>query len=162
MGTITRGLKSIEFAPLVSDGGPGTVFSSWGLSDRDSSVTHVEGDPTLDRLYSHESDTALDVQVTGGEMPFLVTVVDPDLATFAKAFGGTVTGTGATATYSFPSAKYIQDLTVKITPKKGLIETINRGSVYAKLNADYAKVGKVAIDIVVEPLLPEKTGVGPV
>lgn len=153
MGTITRGVAKIEFAPPIA-GAPGTVFEALGLTDRDNPVTQIEADPTLDYLYSHELDPALDTEVTAGEMPFVMTVVDPSLATFAKVFGGTVTGTGGTATYGLPRTKLLQNFTVRITPKKGLIYTINYGSVYGKINADFAKAGKLAIDVVVQPLLP--------
>lgn len=162
MGKITRGLDKIEVGDVAVDGGPGTSLATLGFTDRDSPVTMVEADPTIDRLYAHEIDTPLDTEVTGGESPFIFTVVDPDLATMAEIFGGTVTGTGSTATYSMPSTKVIKRQTVKITPKKGLIVTIVDGAMYGKINGDWAKAGKVAIDVVVEPQQPTKADTDPI
>ncbi len=157
---ITRGLDKIEVGDVAVDGGPGTTLAALGLSDRDSAVTLIEEEPTIDRLYAHEIDEPLDVEVTGGTKQLLFTVVDPDLDTLAKIFGGTVTGTGATATYELPSSKSILDQTVKITPRKGLVITMARAAVYGKINADFAKAAKFAVDIVAEALQPAKAGVG--
>lgn len=162
MGVITRGVAKIEVGDVAVDGGPGTTLDILGYSDRDSPVTQVEADPTLDRLYAHEIDTPLDTEVTGGEMPFIWTVVDPDVETLAAIFGGTVTGTGDTATYGLPSSKSMFNKTVKITPKKGLVCTIVNAAFYGKINADYAKAGKFAVDCVAEPQQPTKADTAPV
>lgn len=156
MSKITRGLGRIEMGDVAGDGGPGTDLEPLGKTDRDSPITMVEGDPTIDRLHSHEDDDPLDTEVTGGEKPFLFTIVDPDLETFARIFGGTVTGTGLGATWGFPSNKSIKNQTVKVYPKKGLIRTIVNGAVYGKINDDMSKAGKLAIDVVVEPMKPTK------
>lgn len=156
MGKITRGLAKIEMGDVAADGGPGTDLDPLSKTDRDSPITMVEADPTIDRLFSHEDDDPLDTEVTGGEKPFLFTIVDPDLATFARIFGGTVTGAGDAATWGMPSNKAIKNQTVKAYPKKGLITTIVNGSVYGKINHDMSKAGKLAIDVVVEPLKPTK------
>lgn len=159
---ITRGLDKIEVGDLAGDGGPGTTLAALGYSDRDSAVTLIEEDPTVDRLYAHEIDEPLDTEVTGGAKQLLFTLVDPDLAALAAVFGGTITGTGSTATYEFPSTKTILEQTVKITPRKGYIITITRGALYGKINADFAKAAKFAVDIVVDALQPTKAGIGPI
>lgn len=159
---ITRGLDKIEVGPVAEDGGPGTVLSVLGYSDRDSAVTLVEEDPEINRLYAHEVDDPLDTEVTGGNKQFIWTVVDPDLATLAGIFGGAVTGTAPNQTYNFPSSKSISEKTVKITPRKGYVITIPRGGMYGKINADFAKSGKFAVDLVVDALTPTKTGTGPI
>ncbi|MCF2498401.1 hypothetical protein [Dyadobacter chenhuakuii] len=160
MGKITRGLDKIEVGDVAADGGPGASLDVLGKTDRDSPVTMVEADPTIDRLYSHEDDDPLDTLVTAGEKPFLFTVVDPTLATLATIFGGAVTGSGNAATYHLPSSKAIKNQTVKITPKKGLVITVVNGALYGKINADFARAGKFAVDVVVEPQKPTKAATG--
>jgi len=159
---ITRGLDKIEIGAVAVDGGAGTTLAVLGYSDRDSPVTLIEEDPTIDDLYAHEIDTPLDTEVTAGKTELLFTVVDPNAATLASIFGGTATGTGTGATYDFPSSKSITDKTVKITPRKGLVITIPRGGMYGKINADFAKAGKFAIDIVVSVLQPTKADTAPI
>lgn len=158
---ITRGLDKIEVGAVGADGGAGTTLAVLGYSDRDSPVTLIEEDPTIDDLFAHEIDIPLDSEITAGKTELLFTVVDPDATTLASIFGGTATGTGTGATYDFPSSKSIADKTVKITPKKGLIITIPRGGMYGKINADFAKAGKFAIDMVVTVLQPTKANTAP-
>lgn len=162
MGIITRGLTSIRVGNVAGDGGPGTSLAKLGNTYRESPVTMVEADPTIDRLYSHEYDTPLDTEITGGESPFVFSIVDPSIDTLVSVFGGVKTGSGDTATYNMPSRKSIKNQTVEISPRKGLQVTIVNGAFYAKINADFAKAGVVVLDCVVEPQLSTKTGTGPV
>jgi len=158
---ITRGLSKIEVGVLAGDGGPGTSLNTLGFTDRDSAVTLIEEDPTIDRLYSHEEDDPLDTEITAGAKTLLFTLVDPDPDALASVFGGSATGSGTGATYDFPDTKEILIRTVKITPRKGMIITIPRGALYGKINADFARSGKFAVDIVVEVTKPTKAGVAP-
>ncbi len=160
MATITRGLTAIRIGNVAGDGGPGTSLNRLGDTYRDSAVTMVESDPTIDRLYAHEHDDPLDTEITKGETPFIFSVVDPDIDTLVAIFGGAKTGSGDSATYHMPSSKAIKNQTVEITPKKGLQVTIPNAALYGKINADFARAGVVVIDMVAEPQKPTKAGVG--
>lgn len=150
---ITRGLDEIALAPMI-DKGPGTVFAPLGLTDRDSPVTMLEEDPTSNDLFSHELDPAIDSMKTKGATQMLWTIVDPDLDTLVAVFGGSKTGTGATAVYNQPSQMLVKEQTLRITPKKGYIITPTRCNVYGKINGDFAAEGKLAIDMVADILAP--------
>lgn len=159
---ITRGLSKIEVGAVAVDGGPGSVLAALGFTDRDSAVTLIEEDPTVDRLYAHEVDDPLDTEITAGSKTLVFTLVDPDPAALASVFGGAADGSGTGATYDFPDTKEILERTVKITPRKGMVITIPRGALYGKINADFARAAKFAVDIVVEVLKPTKEGVAPI
>jgi len=162
MAAITRGVGKIEIGTIAVDGGVATTWATLGYTDRDSTAALTEEDPTREELFALEVDTAVDVDTTGGAITLTYSILNPDTATLAALWGGTVTGTGNAATWSRPGTAVSLEKSVKITPKKGLTITIVRGSVVPKLNFDLTKAGKFVIDIVVTVLQPTKANVDPV
>lgn len=157
--TITRGLTRVEFADLAPDGGPGTVFQALGYTWRDEEIVLLEEDPEVTDLFSHELDDSLDRQVTGGAKELTFNVVDPNLQTYVKVFGGSITGSGASAVYSMPSKKYVAYKTVRIVPEKGDVYTINRAQVVGTLDANFSRGDVVTVAISAAVLIPTKAGV---
>lgn len=156
---VTRGLAAVEIAMPNPDGSPGTVFETLGYTDRDSPVTLTEEDPTEDELNAHEIDTALDVEYTAGAKTLELTLVAPVVEVFKRLFGGTITGSGDNQVVSIGNNRAPLDVTLRVLPRKGLVYQSTKTSLWAKINADWAKSSKVGIDITGKVLAADGTNV---
>lgn len=161
MSKITRGVNTIEVGAIASDGGPGTALAVLGLTLA-GTAKMSQSDATTQDILVEESDVPLDSIITPGSIAFNWTIANPDTATLVTLFGGTATGTSPNKTWNMPAAVITQELTVKVTPKKGMTVVFPRASVTAKMNGDFSKTAVFGIDVTITPLLPTKAGVGPV
>lgn len=159
---ITRGVLSIAFGPIASDGGPGTDLTPFGKTDASATNSFTEDDPTETNYESLEDDDPIDVEVTRGARNLNITVLDITPANMVRALGGTLTGTAPNQTWNAPANMPSIELTAVVTTKQGMSLTIPRGKVTARINHDLSKNGgKLAVDVTVRVLVPTKAGVAP-
>lgn len=162
---MTRGVTAISMGNLASDGGPGTSLTTLGNTDASATNNFVFEDPTITDYMALESDDPIDQEVTAGAKTLSITLLDPIPDAMVRVLGGTVTGAGTGADPKVWNAPlYMPDIeqTVKVTSKKGMNLTINRGKVTATVNHDFAKNGgKLVVNIKVRVLTPTKAGVLP-
>lgn len=155
---LTLGLASIQFGEIASDGTPATTLAPLGLTYKDS-CTMTSEDPEVTEHFAEESEDPILRKPRRGRVSFAFQIMDPDATVLQKLFGGTVTGTPKV--WSSPTVSPLVEQTVKITPEQGLTILIARGSVTAKINAEFKKSGLFLIDVTVVPLTPKKAGVSP-
>jgi hypothetical protein len=162
---MTKGVVSIAMGALASDGGPGTVLTTLGNTDASATNNFTQEDPTITDHMALESDDPIDQDIVAGAKNFQFTLLDPNPDSMVRVLGGTVSGAGTAADpkkWEAPISMPDIEQTVKLTVKKGLNLTINRGKVTAKINHDLAKSGgKLSVDIRVRVLTPTKVGVPP-
>ncbi len=161
MSNITRGVNQITVGAIAVDGGPGATLAALGLT-KEGTAKMSQTDASTQDIMVEESDTPLDSIVTPGKISFTWTIANPDTMTLVALFGGTATGTSPNKIWNMPATVITQELTVKITPRKGMSVTFPRASVTAKMNGDFSKTDVFGIDVTITPLLPTKSGVGPV
>lgn len=150
-GTITRGLLKIELADLAVDGGEGSAYAALGLTTRDSLQVTTE-DPTIDDILAEEVDDPVDITETAGKTTINFTVINPNLQTFQKVFGGTVSA----GKWTPPATPIALEQSIKITPRKGLIYTFPRCSVLPKLDANFTRGQASGLAITATVLKPTK------
>ena len=160
MGLINIGIASITFGAIAPDGGMSTTLTALGFTLEGTAKINTE-DPQLQEFYAEEVDSPIEVDETkGGKMTVQLTIADPDEQTLKNVFGGTVTGTGATAKYSPPNTSVTIEQSIKITPKKGLGFDIPRARVTAKFTPDIGRGKLLGVEITGTVLQPTKVGLG--
>lgn len=152
MSTVTNGISKIEFAPLLAGGLPGTVFTTFGLTSQGTPKLTQE-EPKDTEYFSEESDFIEDIASQIGKSEFVFSVMCADATAMAKVLGGTVSSS-TPKVWSAPRGVASIEGTIRITPRKGQIVTINRGRVRGKINHDMGKTGQLLLDVKVLVLNP--------
>lgn len=156
---ITIGVSKIEVGAIAGDGGMGTTLAIIGKTAEGSASMTTE-DPTLTEFYAEESDTALYTSSKAGKTTFNFSLAAPDLTQLAAVFGGTVSGSGSSATWKRPDAAPVIEKSMKITPQAGIVISIPRASITAKFSGGFSKNDTLKVDIVATVLLPTKANEG--
>lgn len=157
MGQANNGIEKIELGAIAADGGMGTVLASLGFTEEDS-VKLVFEDAEKKEYFAEETDSAWFVSTKAGKKRVEFTVANPDTATLVAVFGGTVTGTGATAVYKAPAVMPVIEQSLKITPKIGLGFNFPRVLVTAKFTDSLGRNSLLGISVTCEILQPTKAG----
>ncbi len=147
---------------MAADGDVGTVFAPLGQTYQDSCKLMTD-DPEVTEHYSEESEDPIVVRQKKGKTTVTFQVMDPDTTTLTAVFGGTITGTGAAGspkTWKAPDVTPQIERSIKITPLQGMVITIPRASIRAKIESDVSRKGIFLISITGVALKPNKAGVG--
>jgi hypothetical protein len=134
-----------------------TTLTPLGYTYENTAQMQQEDGTTTD-FNVEELDTPLATITKPGKLAFNFSIADPDVSTFASIFGGTVSGTGAGATWSAPDASPELEMSVSITPKQGLKFDIPRAKIAAKLNGTFSKENLFLIEVACTVLQPTKAG----
>jgi hypothetical protein len=148
---VTLGLSKIEVGTIAADGGMGTTLAQLGYTYKDTAQMQQEDGTTTD-FTVEELDTPIESITEAGKLTFNFSIADADLTTFAALFGGTATSTS----WSMPDTVPDVEMSVKITPKKGLIFSIPRAKVTAKLNGSFSKTNLFLVEVSCVVLQPKK------
>jgi hypothetical protein len=159
--TYTIGLSKIEIGDTANDGGMGSSLEQLGYTLQDT-CTLTQEDPETTDFYAEEADDPVVSYSRAGKTAFNFSVMNPDVDVLAKLLGGTVTTTGsgdsAVSTWNAPESIPVIEKSVKITPKMGLIFSIPRMKITAKINGNFSKSNVFVIEVAGTVLKPEKTG----
>lgn len=159
MGRVTIGLKSIGFADIAADGGPGTVFVTKFNTSTDS-LTFNQDEPGEKTVDVEESDDPLYIRKTKGRKSVTCNIADMDVDLLAYLEGGVVTtGVGGEKTYAEPDTYTPVYKTVKIEPEEGLTRIINRALLTVTDTGALGKNNEKLYTLTIDPVKPEKTGV---
>jgi len=153
MALITIGLASVQVADILGDGGTGTTFAALGYT-YENTCKFTEADPEETSFYVEEVDDPVETSTKAGDIKLNFSIANPDVDTLVSVFGGKKTGGN---TWEAPASKATIEKSIKITPKKGLIFTVCRANMVAKLNADFSRKGLFLIEIACTVLAPTKT-----
>ena len=155
---ISIGLASIQVSAIAGDGDVGTSFAAIGKTD-EGSATITMADPTFTEFYAEEVDSPLHTAVKQGSIEVKFNLAAPDLTQLAAVFGGSVTGTGSSATWEMPDSTTGIEKSLKITPTAGLILTFPRAQMTAKLVGGLKKTDTLKVEVTAKILQPTKSGV---
>jgi hypothetical protein len=151
---VTLGLSKIEVGAIAGDGGMATTLAPLGYTYQDTAQMQQEDGTTTDFIVE-ELDTPLASITQPGKLSFNFSIADPDVGTLQKIFGGTA----AADTWSAPDASPELELSVRITPKQGLMFEIPRAKIAAKFNGSFSKTSLFLVEVSCSVLQPVKAGV---
>lgn len=158
MGKVTLGLSAIlgsttELASAANafktDG-----YTRFGLTYQDTAnMNQEDGEST--EFFAEEEDEAIDEIEKAGKTTFNFSIMDPDLATLKRLFGGEI----ATDVWAYPDAKAAIEESLQIWPKKGLCFHVSRARIKAKINGEFSKKGLLLIECTATVMKPNTAGV---
>ncbi|MDR1348315.1 MAG: hypothetical protein LBJ63_07840 [Prevotellaceae bacterium] len=154
----TIGLAKIEIGDIDPDGGMGTDLEQLGYTNQDS-CSFTQEDPETTDFFAEELDDPVVSISRAGKTTFNFSVMNPDVTVLQKLLGGTITGTGDAAIWNAPSTIPVIEQSVKITPKQGLVFSVPRMSILAKINGQFSKTNIFVIDVVGTVLIPTDVSV---
>lgn len=154
MSTVTLGLSAI----LGKAGEPAganeifkeTNYTRYGNTYQDTAKMNMEDD-TVTEFFSEEEDEAVDEIIEAGKINFDFSIMDPDLATLKRLFGGEV----AADVWSYPDAKATIEESVIVKSRKGLAFHVPRGLIKAKLTGDFSKKSLLLLQCTVTARKPK-------
>jgi len=152
---VTLGLSAIlgkDSEPSAGDFAE-TGYTAFGLTYEDT-CTMSQDDPETTEFYAEEEDDPVEISEKQGKITFAFSIMNPDLTTLTRLFGGTV----ATNIYAYPDTVATVEESVIIKPKKGLKFQVPRMKLVSKINAEFSKKGLLLIDVVGTVLKPNTTG----
>lgn len=155
MGIISTGIASIAFGVIAVDGGMSTDLEALGYTLEGTAKINTD-DGTETEFMVEETDTAIDTDQTEGKMTVQLTIADPDEDTLVEVLGGTKTGTGASAIFSYPNPLPVIERSIVITPKKGMGLKIPRAKIKAKFSSDIGRGKLMGLEITGTILQPTK------
>lgn len=130
-----------------------TGYTAFGLTYEDT-CNMSQDDPETTEFYAEEEDDPVEISEKQGKITFAFSIMNPDLTTLTRLFGGTV----ATNIYAYPDTVATVEESVIIKPKKGLKFQVPRMKLVSKINAEFSKKGLLLIDVVGTVLKPNTTG----
>lgn len=152
---ITLGLSKI----LGKTGEPTTAdftetgYTPYGLTYQDTAkMSQEDGEET--EFYSEENDDPEEIITKAGKTIFSFSVMNPDLDTLARLFGGTV----ASNIYAFPDATANIEESLLVIPRKGLKFQVPRAKIKAKFNGEFSKKWLLLLECTATVLKPTTSG----
>lgn len=155
MGLVTIGVKSVKYAPLAGDGGPGTVFTALGFTSK-GSLTFNEEAPSKKLVEAEESADPIAIFKRAGARTVTLQLADPDLAALNKIRGGTITTASPNDTYSEDSPVSLVG-TLQIEPEQGFTSiTYNHVSIDGRFSGGLGADQELLLTLEVDILKPKK------
>lgn len=158
MSLISLGLSEIQVGAIAEDGGEATAYTKIGKTYQNT--CKLQQDTADVTEHYEEGQAAPEVRKKKKKVPVLTfSIMDPDVTFLKEYLGGTVTGTGDTAVWSWSDTDEGIVASIRAIPEVGLVYTIPRADIEAVLNADMSSQGINLVDFTVTPLKPTKEGV---
>ena len=153
MGQINNGINKIEIGAKGVADAMGTTLAALGFTTEDSFKVNQSDAETTD-FFVEETDLPIFTTTKAGEFTFTFTVANPDADTLVKVFGGSTTGTGATAVYTAPLVVPVIEQSVKVTPKIGMGFNVPRALITAKFTDSMGRNALLGVEVTVKVLAP--------
>jgi len=154
------GITSIEIGPIGATGAMGTTLAVLGKTYKDSAEL-MQDDPTLTDIESEEDDDPIETIMQKGKTTLKFSIMDYTPETLVKVLGGTVTGTAPNTVWEAPATAEDIQRSVKVTTKTGIVMSIVRAQIIAKLNAKLSKTGVALVDIQCRVMTPTLADTAP-
>jgi hypothetical protein len=152
----TLGLAKIEIGDIAADGGMGTTLAVWGQTLQ-GTCNVTQEDPETNEFYAEELDDPVVSISKRGKTTIAFSVMNPNVETLKKFFGGTVTGEDEEAKWHAPKSLPVIEKSVRITPQMGLIWEFPRMKINAKINGSFSRENIFVIEVSGTALQPTKT-----
>lgn len=158
MSLISLGLSEIQVGTIAQDGGEATSYSKIGKTYQNTCKLQQDSADVTEHF--EEGQSAPEVRKKTKKVPVLTfSIMDPDPAFLAAYMGGSVTGDGDAAMWSWSDTDENIEASIRVVPEVGLVYTIPRADIEAVINADLSTQGINLVDFTVTPLKPTKAGV---
>lgn len=154
-GLINIGVGEIAIGAIAADGGMGTTLAPLGYTEEGSAAINMD-DPTETEFNVEELDTPIHIESKAGKIALAFKIANPDEDTLVSVFGGTKTGTGATAVYSWPLTPVSIERSIKFTPKQGIGLNIPRAKITAKFSSEIGRAALLGVEVTGTVLQPTK------
>ena len=155
MSTITLGLSKIlgkTGEPARGDF-PVPGYTPYGLTYQDTAkMSQEDGEET--EFYAEEIDDPVEVMSKQGKTIFNFSIMNPDLTTLKRLFGGEV----ASNVWAYPDASTQIEESLIILPRKGLKFSVPRAKIKAKLNGEFSKKGLLLVEVTATAMKPNTEG----
>lgn len=116
-------------------------YTRFGLTYQDTANMSQEDGETTEFFAEEEDDAIDDIEKPGGTT-FNFSIMDPDLNTLKRLFGGEI----AADVWAYPDAKATIEESLQIIPKKGLCFHVTRARIKAKFNGEFSKKGLLLLE----------------
>ena len=130
-----------------------TGYAAFGLTYEDT-CTMSQEDPETNEFYAEEEDDPVEISEKQGKILFNFSIMNPELTTLTRLFGGTV----ANNIYAYPDAVSSIEESVIIKPRKGLKFQVPRMKLVSKINGEFSKKGLLLIEVQGTVLKPATAG----
>lgn len=131
-----------------------TGYTPFGLTYEDT-CNMSQDDPETTEFYAEEEDDPVEITEKQGKITFAFSIMNPDLTTLTRLFGGTV----ASDVYAYPDTVSTVEESVIIKPRKGLMFQVPRMKLVSKINGEFSKKGLLLIEVTGTVLKPQTTGI---
>ena len=130
-----------------------TDYKVFGLTYEDTCKMSQE-DPETTEFYAEEEDDPVETVEKQGKITFTFSIMNPDLDTLKRLFGGEV----ASDVWSYPDVVSSVEESVIIIPRKGLKFQVPRMKLTSKINGEFSKKGLLLIEVTGTVMKPKMTG----
>ena len=130
-----------------------TGYTAFGLTYEDTCNMSQE-DPETTEFYAEEEDDPVEIAEKAGKTLFNFSIMNPDLTTLTRLFGGTV----ASNIYAYPDTVATVEESVIIVPRKGLKFQVPRMKLVSKINGEFSKKGLLLIEVQGTVMKPATAG----
>lgn len=130
-----------------------TGYKVFGLTYEDTCKMSQE-DPETTEFYAEEEDDPVETIEKQGKITFTFSIMNPDLDTLKRLFGGEV----ASDVWSYPDVVNSVEESVIIIPRKGLKFHVPRMKLSSKINGEFSKKGLLLIEVTGTVMKPATTG----
>jgi len=130
-----------------------TDYKVFGLTYEDTCKMSQE-DPETTEFYAEEEDDPVETIEKQGKITFTFSIMNPDLDTLKRLFGGEV----ASDVWSYPDVVNSVEESVIIIPRKGLKFQVPRMKLTSKINGEFSKKGLLLIEVTGTVMKPATTG----
>lgn len=152
---VTLGLSKIlgkEGEPTAGDFTE-TGYTPYGLTYQDTAkMAQEDGEET--EFYAEEEDDPIETIEKAGKTTFTFSVMNPDLPTLKRLFGGEV----ASDVWAYPDAVAAIEESLIILPRKGLKFQVPRAKIKAKFNGEFSKKGLLLLEVTATVMKPNTAG----
>lgn len=152
---VTLGLSKI----LGKTGEPTTAdfsetgYSVFGLTYQDTAkMSQEDGEET--EFYAEEEDDPIETIEKAGKTTFNFSIMNPDLTTLKRLFGGEV----ASNIWAYPDITASVEESLIILPRKGLKFQVPRAKIKAKFNGEFSKKGLLLLEVTATVMKPATAG----
>ncbi|TFU95263.1 hypothetical protein E4T81_01675 [Barnesiella sp. WM24] len=130
-----------------------TGYTTFGLTYQDTAkMSQEDGEET--EFYAEEIDDPVEVMGKEGKTIFNFSIMNPDLTTLKRLFGGEV----ASNVWAYPDASTQIEESLIILPRKGLKFSVPRAKIKAKLNGEFSKKGLLLVEVTATAMKPNTEG----
>ncbi|MDD4820355.1 MAG: hypothetical protein PHD21_05940 [Flavobacteriales bacterium] len=130
----TFGLSKIEVKKVSA---VDTEYKTLGMTYQDS-CSLTQNDPEVVEHYAEESESPVVSVARAGKIVLSFSVMDADVDTLVSLLGGSKSETGA---WNAPDSAPVVEMSIRVTPKSGMVIEIPRASVVAKISGNFSRSG---------------------